>query len=622
MPPPASQSRSPPPLNAAPPIRHDRPRRRRRLPLATPAAGHPDNPHTHAPLNADALLAAHPHLAAYLVPGRRDDCDGGGGDSGEVEGRGEGEDGESGNGDGGGCDAARGGGDGGGGGGDGDGGGSQRSRLDLTLSGAIAAVTVAQLSSVWDLKWTVPQGTLIPVLPSRADYLLWASGLGDAVPVAPPTGQGADLALGGSPPPPPPPTWALVDVGTGASVIYPLLATRLFPLGGRVLGVDADAAALAAATVNVDANALGDRITLRHASGGGGGGADGAPNWGLAPGETAALTVCNPPFYDLDEAPAAGARGGAPAARHPHRSPTGGSAQLAVAGGEAAFVSALVDASATAAHRVGWFTTLTGKKATAVATVAGLRAAGVPRVVAAAFQYRRTGRWAVGWSYRGVAWPPLVRRVGGGVGGGGGAATRATLVVDVGATCGGVGAADVTAASLTVLRAAGWVAVGVGGASGSGEGDEEVSRQRPETARPGVETPPLSPELEVVATPAGGVTTTGAVTLVVKRVRAGERLLAEAVEVLVAELTDLLAIGDDPDRDGPAAREGALPHEETAGDDPTGRDVQGDRYHLGEGPGGDNCLPFVGGTGTARGGGVPPVLARASCTDSTGRGGA
>lgn len=476
-------------------------------------------------------------------------------------------------------------------------------------------MTVAQLSSVWGLKWTVPPGTLIPVLPSRADYLLWASGLGHAVPVAPPADQGGDAAFDGSPPPLIPPTWALVDVGTGASVIYPLLATRLFPHVGRVLGVDADVDALATAAVNVDTNALGDRITLRPASGAGGGGADWAPNWGLAPGETAALTVCNPPFYDLDEAPAAGVHGGASAARHPHRSPTGGAAQLAVAGGEAAFVSALVDASVAAAHRVGWFTTLTGKKSTAVATVAALRAAGVPRVVAAAFQYGRTGRWAVGWSYRGVAWPPLVRRVGGVAAGVGGAATRETLVVDVGATCGGVGAADVAAAALAVLRGAGWVAVGVDGASGSG-GDDEEAIQRPQTAEPGMEASSLPPELEVVASAGGGITTNGAVTLVVKRVRAGERLLAEAVRVLVAELTDLLAVGegDKPDRDGPAARGRALHQDEAGGHGPTGRVVREDQDSLVEGSGGDSSPSVAGGTGTTGGGGVPPGPLGASST--------
>ncbi|GAB0492229.1 hypothetical protein MMPV_003490 [Pyropia vietnamensis] len=578
MPPPAALPHARPPLRPASPIQPDRPRRRRRrrrrLPLASPAAGHPANPHTRAPLDADALVVAHPHLAAYLVPGRQN-ASGGGGGGGIAAGI---------DSDGGGGDGSGGGGcDGDGGDGDGHRGGSRRSLLDLTSPGAIEAVTVAQLSSVWGLKWTVPPGTLIPVLPSRADYLLWASGLSDAVPVAPSTDQGGGTAVGGSPSSPVPPTWALVDVGTGASVIYPLLATRLFPDDRRILGVDADIAALAAAAINVDANALGDRITLRPASRRGSGDAVEPPDWGLASDETAALTVCNPPFYDLDESPAAGVAGGAPAARHPHRSPTGGAAQLAVAGGEAAFVSALIKASAAAAHRVGWFTTLTGKKATAVAAVAALRSAGVPRVVAAAFQYRRTGRWYGGWGKR---W------------GGGAAVTRATLVVDVGATCGGVGAADVTAAALVMLREAGWMAVGVGSASGSGGSDEEAGR-RSNAMESDLEPPPPPPELEVVATPGGGVTTNGAVTLVVKRVRAGERLLAEAVRLLVSELTDLLSIrhGDEFGRDEPDASGGAPRQDEAIVGDPTGQDVLVDKDHGGAAPGGDNCSSAAGGTG-------------------------
>lgn len=101
--------------------------------------------------------------------------------------------------------------------------------------------------------------------------------------------------------------------------------------------------------------------------------------------------MCNPPFFGD------AAEGGA----NPSTACGGTAAELAVAGGEAAFVGAHIGESASpelrgAAH---WFTTLCGKKATLRSAVAELRRLRCGCVRTALFAQGRTQRWGLAWSW-------------------------------------------------------------------------------------------------------------------------------------------------------------------------------------------------------------------------------
>jgi len=115
----------------------------------------------------------------------------------------------------------------------------------------------------------------------------------------------------------------------------------------------------------------------------------------VRPGERFAFTMCNPPFFDdLAEA-----------GRNPGTACGGTAAEMAVRGGEAAFVAAHIAESATPALRNAshWFTTLCGKKATLRAAVAELRRLRAAAVRTTVFSQGRTQRWGLAWSWADAA---------------------------------------------------------------------------------------------------------------------------------------------------------------------------------------------------------------------------
>jgi len=200
--------------------------------------------------------------------------------------------------------------------------------------------------------WDIPSGYLCPPIPGRADYLHYLADL---------------LAEAGGGVLPPGEAVRVLDVGTGANCIYPLLGRREY--GWTFVGSDIDARALASAQRILDANpALGAGIELRRQS-------DPEALFGgvLRAGEYFDLTMCNPPFHaSLAEAQAgsrrkwrnlgkaAGNERGGAAARLNFG---GQGAELCCPGGEAAFVQRMIEESRRYADRCLWFTTLLSKAA-------------------------------------------------------------------------------------------------------------------------------------------------------------------------------------------------------------------------------------------------------------------
>src|SRR5690606_31859220 len=152
------------------------------------------------------------------------------------------------------------------------------------------------------------------------------------------------------------------DVGTGANLIYPLLGRSEY--GWRFVGSDIDQAALANAAQILAANpTLAVGIELRHQS---------RPEHifaGLVGGdERFDFTLCNPPFHaDLAEATRGSQRKWRNLGRGTDRQPLlnfgGRHNELMCDGGEAGFLSRMIDQSAGIAGQVFWFTTLVSRAA-------------------------------------------------------------------------------------------------------------------------------------------------------------------------------------------------------------------------------------------------------------------
>ncbi|MDK9556863.1 23S rRNA (adenine(1618)-N(6))-methyltransferase RlmF [Marinobacter sp. M216] len=210
---------------------------------------------------------------------------------------------------------------------------------------AVKTLNAALLNRYYDIvDWDIPEGALCPPIPGRADYIHYI----------------ADL-LG-----PEQPNIKLLDIGTGANGIYPILACQIY--GWQCVGSDINTQSLEnVATIIANNPTLKDRFTLRT-----------QPDKNhifegiIQAGEFFDVSVCNPPFHaSLDEAVKgsqlklnnlARSRGEQKAKT---KSPTlnfgGLGAELWCKGGEQLFLKKLIKESQVYSTQCRWFTSLVSK---------------------------------------------------------------------------------------------------------------------------------------------------------------------------------------------------------------------------------------------------------------------
>ncbi|WP_440223686.1 23S rRNA (adenine(1618)-N(6))-methyltransferase RlmF [Dokdonella sp. MW10] len=215
--------------------------------------------------------------------------------------------------------------------------------IDFSDPRAVRLLNRALLAADYGIaQWELPEGYLCPPIPGRADYVhALADLLAESRSGTIPRGPGVRL----------------LDIGTGASAIYPLVAHAEY--GWHVLGSDIDATALRAAETNVHANRLDAAIELRRQA------SHTAIFEGVVrAGERFDATLCNPPFHASAADAARGSarkwrnlgRGGS--ARRPALNFGGQSNELWCKGGEVAFVGRMIDESVAKRDQVLWFTSL------------------------------------------------------------------------------------------------------------------------------------------------------------------------------------------------------------------------------------------------------------------------
>ncbi|KAK4318186.1 hypothetical protein Pmani_010796 [Petrolisthes manimaculis] len=116
--------------------------------------------------------------------------------------------------------------------------------LDFKDPKALRALTTCLLHQDFDLKVTIPDDRLVPTLPLRLNYLLWIEDLLMHAAHC----ETSDVIV-------------VVDIGTGASCVYPLLAAR--KLGWNLVATETDNINFTAATTNVNNNDLQDNIIVK-----------------------------------------------------------------------------------------------------------------------------------------------------------------------------------------------------------------------------------------------------------------------------------------------------------------------------------------------------------------------
>ena len=261
--------------------------------------------------------------------------------------------------------------------------------IDFKDATALRSLTQTLLRKDFDLNVILPPDRLIPAVPQRLNYVLWIEDLVALM----------DL-----------PVVTLIrgmDVGTGASAIFPLLICRNNPLWS-VVAVDKDPESVNYARQNVERNDLGHRISVRLV--------DESNDWSKLISESADLfhfLMCNPPFFDRnvsnsidnefesndnnnnDETPE----------RKQEKSESNCSsvAEAVVPGGEVAFVQDMIHKSFAIKQKVQIFSSMLGRKSSLIALKKELKKFQSENedltFTTTEFCQGKTMRWGVAWSF-------------------------------------------------------------------------------------------------------------------------------------------------------------------------------------------------------------------------------
>lgn len=210
---------------------------------------------------------------------------------------------------------------------------------------------------------------LCPRIANRLDYILWIKKLVEH------TTEHEIVGL---------------DMGTGASCIYPLLGCSV--TDWMFYGTDINNSSLELCHENIKQNYLSHRINVQK----GGIKLFDLDNLGV---DDLTFTMCNPPFYDT-------AKEMENSKRAKELNPStiklvAQDSELFTIGGEEALTSQMVSESLQLKDRIQWYTTMVGKKSTLERIVPALKQEGTNNyaIHEIIHGYGKTRRWVIAWSF-------------------------------------------------------------------------------------------------------------------------------------------------------------------------------------------------------------------------------
>ncbi len=223
---------------------------------------------------------------------------------------------------------------------------------------AVKALNRALLKQFYGITyWDIPAGYLCPPIPGRADYIHYmADLLSEYNNGGVPTGNKIKV----------------LDVGTGANCVYPLIGNTTY--GWQFVGTDIDPAAIRSANDIINRNSqIKDGIVLRLQTNT----ADVFKRI-IKQDEVFDLTVCNPPFHSSWQEAQVGTSRKWDNLNNSKSIKAvlnfgGKNNELWCTGGEAAFIRRMIEQSTLFAKTVFWFSTLVSKKDTLAGVYKALR---------------------------------------------------------------------------------------------------------------------------------------------------------------------------------------------------------------------------------------------------------
>jgi 23S rRNA (adenine1618-N6)-methyltransferase len=244
---------------------------------------------------------------------------------------------------------------------------------------AVKALNQALLSHFYGVaSWDIPEGFLCPPVPGRADYVHHLADL-----LAEAAGEVPRNA-------------SVLDIGTGANCIYPLIGAHEY--GWRFTGSEVNAQALASAQAIVNGNTgLSRQIRLRRQKS-----AEAILVGIIHKNEQYDATMCNPPFHDSEAAVRQGSerkRRNLGQDKDDAANFGGQQQELWCEGGEVAFISKMIAESQQFGRQVMWFTSLVSRGDNLPFLYRALTEAGAVKVVKKEMSQGQKQSRFIAWSF-------------------------------------------------------------------------------------------------------------------------------------------------------------------------------------------------------------------------------
>ncbi|MFK7031947.1 23S rRNA (adenine(1618)-N(6))-methyltransferase RlmF [Flavobacterium oreochromis] len=218
--------------------------------------------------------------------------------------------------------------------------------IDFSNPDAVRNLNKAMLKYYYEINfYELPKTNLCPPIPGRADYIhyiadLLAKGINGTLP----TGNGIKI----------------LDIGTGANCIYPILGHKIY--GWTFVGTETDKPAKLNAEKIIEENELNKAISLRFQEN-----KRNILKNSILPGEKFDCTICNPPFHNSREEASKGTirklqNLGQNVKGKPVLNFGGQNNELWYEGGEKSFITNMIYESVHFKSQVKWFSSLVSKK--------------------------------------------------------------------------------------------------------------------------------------------------------------------------------------------------------------------------------------------------------------------
>lgn len=242
--------------------------------------------------------------------------------------------------------------------------------LDFKDVEAVRALSQTLLKKDFDLDVDIPLNKLIPTIPLRLNYILWIEDLLEI-------SKRTENIKG-------------IDIGTGASCVYPLIASK--KLGWSMLATEIDSESIAYATSNVERNSLNTKIKVKGIM-------DESLLKEAVGGDEYDFCMCNPPFFSSQQETIFEFKSRKQTRPRPKNAFCAAKGEVVVKGGEVEFITKLVNESRELQQKVKIYTTMVGHKVSLQPIKKLLREMDVLSFKQTEFCQGNTTRWGLAWTY-------------------------------------------------------------------------------------------------------------------------------------------------------------------------------------------------------------------------------